>query len=106
MPNEVESRYPVVKLVNELFGVAQQMGIFFFLFVVLGVLLWFLIRSIMKQNESGENRYIGTIDKLTDSLTKVESVHASIVEMRKDIKESNAHQESMIGRVLDRLPSK
>jgi nicotinamide riboside transporter PnuC len=98
----------VIEMVNELFkiGVAQQMGIFFFLFVVVGVLLWLLIRSIMKQNESRENRYIGTIDKLADSLTKVESVHASIVEMRKDITESNARQESMIGRVLDRLPAK
>jgi hypothetical protein len=87
----------VIEMVNELFkiGVAQQMGIFFFLFVVLGVLLWLLIRSIMRQNESRENRYIGTIDKL-----------AGIMEMRKDITESNNRQESMIGRVLDRLPAK
>jgi cbb3-type cytochrome oxidase subunit 3 len=98
----------VVDMINAIFkiGIAQQMGVFFFLFIVLGALFWMLIRSIMKQNNERENRYIATIDKLADSLTKVESIQLSIVEMRKDITESNNRQESMIGRVLDRLPAK
>lgn len=98
----------MVDMVKEIFkiGIAQGAGVFFFLFVALGVVFWTQNKSIMKQNENRENRYIGTIDKLADSLTKVESVHTSVVEMRKDITESNNRQESMIGRVLDRLPAK
>lgn len=91
-------------MIDKLFevGIAQGAGIFFFLFVALGVVFWTQNKSIMKQNENREKRYIDTIDRLADSLGNVETVNQSIVELRKDIH----RQENMLGRVLDRLPVK
>lgn len=91
-------------MINELFelGTARGLSIFFFLFVLLAAGFWLFIRSVMKENNNREGRYISTIDKLADSLGNVETVNQNIAELRKDIQ----RQESMIGRVLDRLPVK
>lgn len=88
------------KLFDE--GSKQNAGIFFFLFIVLGAVCWLLIKMIMNQNEVREKRYISTIDKLADSFKDVASVNSNVSELRKDIHE----QKQMLGRVLDRLPTK
>jgi len=95
-------------VVDKLFeiGIAQGAGIFFFLFVALGVVFYMQNKSIMKQNDSRESRYISTIDKLADSLSKVESVNQNIMELRQDFQKASERQESMIGRLLDRVPVK
>lgn len=89
-------------MVDSLFTVGTKLGlgIFFFLFVVLGAMFWLQNKSIMKENLQRENRYISTIDKLAD----VHDVKMEITELRKDVNEGNERQEQMIGRVLDRLP--
>lgn len=95
-------------MVEKLFeiGLAKGASIFFFLFIALGVLFWVFMKSIMKENNIRENRYISTIDKLADSLSKVETVNQNIAELRQDFQKTAERQESMIGRVLDRLPVK
>jgi hypothetical protein len=77
-------------------GLEKGEGVFFFLFIVLGATFFFYNRSIMKTNNLREERYINTIDKL-----------AEIHDIKNDIQEihkANTRQESMLGRVLDRLP--
>jgi hypothetical protein len=77
-------------------GLEKGEGIFFFLFLALAATFFFYNRSIMKTNNLREERYINTIDKL-----------AEIHDIKNDIQEihkANVRQESMLGRVLDRLP--
>jgi hypothetical protein len=77
-------------------GLEKGEGVFFFLFIALGATFFFYNRSIMKTNNLREERYINTIDKL-----------AEIHDIKNDIQEihkANTRQESMLGRVLDRLP--
>ncbi|HIW33133.1 MAG TPA: hypothetical protein IAA29_10140 [Candidatus Paenibacillus intestinavium] len=91
-------------MVESLFevGSKQGAGVFFFLFVALAAVCYILIKMIMKQNENRETRYISTIDKLADSFKDVATVNTNVNELRKDISE----QKQMLGRVLDRLPTK
>src|SRR5690625_1001350 len=98
----------VVRVVDKLFeiGVAQGLGIFFFLFVVVGVAFWLQNKSIMQQNDTREKRYIGTIDKLADSFREVAAVNQNVSELRKELKHTADRQDRMLGRVLDRLPVK
>lgn len=95
-------------MVDKLFelGVAQGLGIFFFLFVAVGAAFVFQNKTIMKQNDSREARYIATIDKLAESFQEVASVNQNVAEMRKELSERNSRQDQMLGRILDRLPVK
>lgn len=82
-------------------GLEKGQGIFFFLFIALGVLFWLLVRSIMGTNNKREERYINTIDKLAE----VHDIKGAVEELRKDVNAANERQEKMLGRVLDRLPA-
>ena len=91
-------------MVEQLFsiGIAQGLGIFFFLFIVVAAMLGKFVDKTMEKNDQREKRYIDTIDTLAASFNKVEDVITCVNEARKDIEESKR----MIGRVLDRLPAK
>jgi len=95
-------------VIDKLFdiGIAEGASIFFFLFVALGVVFWIQNKSIMKQNDNREGRYIATIDKLAESFKEVAAVNQNVVEMRKELAERNNRQDQMLGRILDRLPAK
>ncbi|MCM3632920.1 BhlA/UviB family holin-like peptide [Paenibacillus camelliae] len=95
-------------MVDKLFevGVAQGLGIFFFLFIAVGAAFWLQNKTIMKQNDNREARYIATIDKLAESFQEVASVNQNVAEMRKELSERNNRQDQMLGRILDRLPIK
>lgn len=105
-------------MIEKLFevGLTLEQGIFFFLFIFsLGIsyaLVWWIMRrgEQREKNQSTENnarelRYIGTIDKLAISLSRVDKVDQNVSEMRKDLHESNERQEKMIGRLLDKIPN-
>lgn len=86
-------------------GITQGQGIFFFLFIALGILFWRLLVKVMAENNKREERYINTIDTLAESLCEVKEVKTTVDEIRRDLSESNERQEKMLGRLLDRLPA-
>ncbi len=91
-------------MVEQLFsiGMAQGLGIFFFLFVAAAILFWRFTCRVMDDNNKREQRYIDTIDTLATSLGEMGEVKTCINEARKDIEETKG----LIGKVLDRLPVK
>lgn len=104
---------------NELWemGVTQGLGVFFFLFLGLcAFFFWFfkeskkenkeLVNRVMQENLAREQRYIDTIDKLSDSDENLKQIKTEVGQIRKELEEGHKRQESMIGRVLDRLPVK
>lgn len=85
-------------------GLAQGLGIFFFLFVGIAGLFWHFVKKVMDENQRREQRYIDTIDNLSKSLNGVESLTACINEFRHDNEKEHEETQKMLGRVLDRLP--
>ena len=93
-------------MIEELFqiGIAQGLGVFFFLFVALGALFWSTIRWVMAENRKREQRYLDTIDGLTEAVGDVRGLKGCLNELRNENKIAHTETKSMIGRVLDRLP--
>ena len=94
-------------------GIEKGQGIFFFLFIaVCLVVVWLykssqksndkLVEKVMSANDEREQRYLGTIDKLAE----VHDIKSELHEFRTEVREANDRQERMLGRVLDRLPTK
>lgn len=81
------------------FKAAWSQGAWAVLFVTL--LVW-----VLKENNKREQRLIGVVETQACALIKVNNVETGIKEMRKDLDEASSRQESMIGRVLDRLPAR
>lgn len=86
-------------IIEKLFTTSDS--VFLVLLVGLALGMWWLIRWILKTNNERESRYIDTIDRLA----QVDGLRSDIAELRKDVTEGNKRQESMIGRILDKLPS-
>jgi len=85
-------------------GLNENMGIFFFLFVALGALFFMVVRWVVQQNKEREDmaaqrerEHVHLIKELSSSLQHIE-------ELRKENRQAHERQESMLGRVLDRLP--
>ncbi len=87
-------------------GLAQGLGIFFVLFVLVGYFFWKFINKVMEQNNQRESRYIDTIDHLSKSFAGIESLSACIEELRHETAKEHDETKRMLGRVLDRLPAK
>lgn len=101
------------EIISQSFSQGLWATLFVFLLItVIGLVKWILQKFEEREkvsqaeNNEREKRYIGTIDTLASGLNNIKEVKACVDEMRKDVAESNRRQETMIGRVLDKLPAK
>lgn len=81
---------------DDLIQAALKNGIWTAMFVML--FIW-----VLKQNDRREQRLINVVDTQATALKKVDEIKTCVDEMRKDVAESSRRQESMIGRVLDKM---
>ena len=90
-------------------GLAEGAGVFFFLFIALGSITYIFVRYVLKANQEREVRYISTIDQLADKLSDsydVKGLKKCVEELRQENRAEHDDTQSMLGRVLDRLPAR
>ena len=66
-------------------GLAEGLGIFFFLFLGLSVISWKIINRFISRMESCEDRYLSTIAKLSETLSGHEDIITGVCDARADI---------------------
>jgi len=88
-------------------GVAKELSIFFFLFVLLSCIFYKFVRDIMAQNEARELRYLDTIENLTGEIgPSLKIIKEDIKKLKEEIREEIRTNHKGLKWYLDRLIQK